>query len=263
MSKRIMTVLLCGLLALSASGLAAGPEENKATEPQAAAAAKLTEQKEPEEITLQVTITGHEEGRIYKVTDEEGKVLRADLGKHGGRMLNRHPFLLTAEVDEDEKGELLKLKKVKYVDPAPLIEKPAAKDEPVVTEETGKLEYDRDLAYGHDLSKSHKKRFYQYNMAGLEDTALENYKQVEVKAISEEKVGTKVFFMGSAVATVKKDEVMRFWGGPTKGGHVEVVMNEAYVPLGQRSFVYGTVLEDGRVSLERLDSIAPWESKEK
>lgn len=258
MSKGLITAALCGLLALSASGLAAGPEDNKAAEPQVAAEQKLAEEEKPEEITLQVTITGHEEGRIYKVTDEEGKVLRADLGKHGGRMLNRHPFLLTAEVDKDEKGELLKLKKVEYADPAPLIEKPAAKDAPVATEETGKLEYDRDLAYGHDLSKSHKQRFYQYNMANLDDTALGNYKQVEVKAIGDEKAGTKVFFVGSAVATVKKDEIVRFWGGPTKGGHVEVVMNEAYVPLGQRSFVYGTVQEDGRVSLERLDSIAPW-----
>ena len=263
MSKSLITAALCGLLALSASGLAAAPEENKAAEPQIAAEQKLAEQKAPEEITLQVTITGHEQGRIYKVTDEEGKVLRADLGKHGGRMLNRHPFLLTAEVGEDEKGELLKLKKVQYADPAPLIEKPAAKDAPVVTEETGKLEYDRDLAYGHDLSKSHKQRFYQYNMANLDDTALKNYKQVDVKAIAEEKAGTKVLFTGSAVATVKKDEIARFWGGPTKGGHVEVVMNGAYVPLGQRSFVYGTVQEDGRVLLERLDSIAPWDGNKK
>lgn len=254
MSKKIMTAVLCGLLALSASGFAAGPEENKAADVKAEK--NITAGAEPQEVTLQVMIIGHESGRIYKVTDADGKELRADLGKHGGRMLNRHMFLLTAEVDEDERGELLKLKKVQYADPVVMIEKPAAKAAPEVTEESAKLEYDRDLAYGHDLSKSHKKRFYQYNMANLSDADLQNYKQVDVKAIAEEKAGAKVMFVGSATATVKQDEVMCFWGGPTKGGHVEVVMNEAYVPLGQRSFVYGTVLEDGRVLLERLDSVA-------
>lgn len=251
MSKKIITAALCGLLALSASCLAA--EENKAADVKAEQ--KIAEQAEPQEITLQVMITGHEFGRIYKVTDAEGNVLRADLGKHGGRMLNRHFFLLTAEVEQDEHGELLKLKKVEYADPLPLIETVKDKPAQAAEEESSKLEDYRDEAYGHALSKSHQKRFYQYNVAGIDDAELENYKRVDVTAIGEEEAGTKILFIGSAVATVKKDEVMRFWGGPVKGGHVEVVMNEAYVPLGQRSFVYGTVLEDGRVSLERLDSI--------
>ena len=256
MSKSLITAALCGLLALSASGLAAAPEENKAAEPQIAAEQKLAEQKAPEEITLQVTITGHEQGRIYKVTDEEGKVLRADLGKHGGRMLNRHPFLLTAEVGEDEKGELLKLKKVQYSDPTVMIEKPAAGAEPVVTEETGKLEQERDAAYGHDLSQSHRKDFYQYNQSNIDDGDLKNYKQVDVKNITAESAGTKIAFVGSAVRTLKQNECMLFWGGPVKGGHVDVLMNGAYVPLGQRSLVYGTVQADGKVLLERLDSVA-------
>lgn len=256
MSKRLITVVLCGLLALSASGLAAGTEGNKATEPQIAAEQKLAEQEEAKEITLQVTITGHEEGRIYKVTDEYGKVLRADLGKHGGRMLNRHPFLLTAYVGKDEKGELLKLKKVQYSDPATLIEKPAAEAEPMATEETGKLEQERDAAYGHDLSQSHRKDFYQYNQSNVDDGDLKNYKQVDVKNITAESAGTKISFVGSAVRTLKQNECMLFWGGPVKGGHVDVLMNGAYVPLGQRSLVYGTVQEDGKVLLERLDSVA-------
>ena len=52
------------------------------------------------------------------------------------------------------------------------------------------------------------------------------------------------------MATVKKDEVMKFWGGPKVGGHINVVMNGAYVPLGQRSTVYGTVKDDGTISLD-------------
>lgn len=256
MSKRLITAALCGLLALSASGLAAGTEENKAAEPQLAAEQQLAEQAAAKEITLRVAITGHESGRIYKVTDEDGKVLRADLGKHGGRMLNRHPFLLTAEVGEDEKGELLKLKKVQYADPAVVIAKPAVEAEPVATEETGKLEQERDAAYDHDLSQSHRKDFYQYNQSNIDDGDLKNYKQVDVKNITAESAGTKIAFVGSAVRTLKKGESMLFWGGPVKGGHVEVLMNEAYVPLGQRSLIYGTVQEDGKVLLERLDSVA-------
>ncbi|MDO4921287.1 MAG: hypothetical protein Q4E64_05625 [Phascolarctobacterium sp.] len=256
MKKKFMTVALCGLLAFAASGFAAAAEENKtAAAEEAVAQAEMQNEKESQEITLRVAITGHEAGRIYKVTDEEGNVLRADLGKHGGRMLNRHPFMLTAEVAQDEQGEVLKLKKVEYVDPAPLIEKQPEKQGQQVKEETHKADDYRDHAYGHDLSKSHQKRFYQYNMANLSEADLASYKKVDVAAIAKEEAGTKVAFVGSAVRTVEKDKVIRFWGGPVKGGHVEVIMNDAYVPLGQRSTVYGTVQEGGRVSLKRLDSV--------
>ena len=33
-------------------------------------------------------------------------------------------------------------------------------------------------------------------------------------------------------------------------------MNGAYVPLGQRCTIYGTVREDGTILLERMDSVA-------
>lgn len=209
-------------------------------------------EKSTQEITVQVAITGHESGNIYKVTDTEGNVLRADLGKHGGRMLNRHPFMLIGEIKQDEKGELIEMERVEYQDPVVQIEKAAAK---AVSEEENVLEVvdDRDIAYSHELSKSHDKHYYTYNMANVED--LSAYKQVSITDIEKEEAGTKIAFVGSAVATVTKDEVMKFWGGPKIGGHINVVMNGAYVPLGQRSTVYGTVNNDGRISLDRLDSI--------
>lgn len=216
--------------------------------------AKEAEDKEKsaQEITVQVAITGHESGNIYKVTDTEGNVLRADLGKHGGRMLNRHPFMLIGEIKQDEKGELIEMERVEYQDPVVQIEKAAAK---AVSEEENVLEVvdDRDIAYSHELSKSHDKHYYTYNMANVED--LSAYKQVSITDIEKEEAGTKIAFVGSAVATVTKDEVMKFWGGPKIGGHINVVMNGAYVPLGQRSTVYGTVNNDGTISLDRLDSI--------
>ena len=178
--------------------------------------------------------------------------MRADLGKHGGRMLNRHPFMLIGEIKQDEKGELIEMERVEYQDPVVQIEKAAAK---AVSEEENVLEVvdDRDIAYSHELSKSHDKHYYTYNMANVED--LSAYKQVSITDIEKEEAGTKIAFVGSAVATVTKDEVMKFWGGPKIGGHINVVMNGAYVPLGQRSTVYGTVNNDGTISLDRLDSI--------
>lgn len=209
-------------------------------------------EKSAQEITVQVSITGHESGNIYKVTDTEGNVLRADLGKHGGRMLNRHPFMLIGEIKQDEKGELIEMERVEYQDPVVQIEKAAAK---AVSEEENVLEVvdDRDIAYSHELSKSHDKHYYTYNMANVED--LSAYKQVSITDIEKKEAGTKIAFVGSAVATVTKDEVMKFWGGPKIGGHINVVMNGAYVPLGQRSTVYGPVNNDGTISLDRLDSI--------
>lgn len=216
--------------------------------------AKEAEDKEKseQEIKVQVSITGHESGNIYKVTDAEGKVLRVDLGKHGGRMLNRHPFMIIGEIKQDEKGELIEMKRVEYQDPVVQIEKVAAK---AAAEEENVLEVvnDRDIAYSHELSKSHDKHYYTYNMANVED--LSAYKEVSITEIEKEETGTKIAFVGSAVATVTKDEVMKFWGGPKVGGHINVVMNGAYVPLGQRSTVYGTVKDDGTISLDRLDSI--------
>lgn len=216
--------------------------------------AKEAEEKEKseQEIKVQVSITGHESGNIYKVTDAEGKVLRVDLGKHGGRMLNRHPFMIVGEIKQDEKGELIEMKRVEYQDPVVQIEKVAAK---AAAEEENVLEVvnDRDIAYSHELSKSHDKHYYTYNMANVED--LSAYKEVSITEIEKEETGTKIAFVGSAVATVTKDEVMKFWGGPKVGGHINVVMNGAYVPLGQRSTVYGTVKDDGTISLDRLDSI--------
>ena len=68
--------------------------------------------KAAEDMTLRVRITGHEKGTIYKVTTPDGQELRMDVGKHGGRMLNRHYFIAKGEMKTDEKGDYFKMKKV-------------------------------------------------------------------------------------------------------------------------------------------------------
>lgn len=198
---------------------------------------------------MQVSITGHESGTIYKVTNTEGKVLRADLGKNGGRMLSRHPFTVIGELQQDENGELIKMESVEYKDPLVMIEKAAGK----AASEQSKTEAvnARDNSYNHVLSRSHNKHYLTYN--NTEDVS--GYKQVKVADVGKEQAGSKISFVGSAVSTVTDDTVMKFWGGANLGGFVNVVMNGAYIPLGQRSTVYGTVNDDGTVSLLRFDSI--------
>ena len=204
-------------------------------------------------VTMQVKIVGHEAGTIYRVTDAEGHELRMDLGKHGGRMLNKHPFIVRGQVVEDERGRLIKMEKVEYKDPAVQIEKAAQRAGDGTEDTLVDVHAGRDAAYDHALSESHNAYYYTYNMANVQDTS--QYKPVAVTEIAQQPAGTKIAFAGSAVATVEKDEVMRFWGGPKAGGHVDVVMNGAYVPLGQRSTVYGTLNEDGTVLLELLESV--------
>lgn len=208
---------------------------------------------EPSEITMLVKIVGHETENIYKVTDQEGKQLRTDLGKHGGRMLNKHPFIVIGHITEDENGQLLMMKKVEYKDPIVQIEKAAQKAKGSKEETVSVIEFARDAAYEHELSKSHNKYYYTYNMANIHDK--NQYKTVAVKEIAKQKPGAKIAFVANAVATVKKDEIMRFWGGAQVDGHIDVVMNGAYVPLGQRSMVYGILNDDGTVSLELLESV--------
>lgn len=215
--------------------------------------AENTAPEEAQEITMQVKIVGHERESIYKVTDAEGKELRIDLGKHGGRMLNRHPFTVTGYFIKDENGQLLKMQKVEYKDPVVQIEKTAQIGKSQQKEKIQAAEPARDAAYEHELSKSHNKYYYTYNMAGVQDKSL--YQSIAVTEIAKQKTGSKIAFVGNAVATVKKDAIMRFWGGAKAGGHVDVVMNGAYVPLGQRSTVYGTLNADRTVSLELLESM--------
>ena len=68
--------------------------------------------------------------------------------------------------------------------------------------------------------------------------------------------GAKVAFKGRAIQTVVDRQVMLFWD--TKGNAVNVKMNGAYCPLGQRCFVYGTWESDEKgsyISLDYMESV--------
>ena len=68
---------------------------------------------------------------------------------------------------------------------------------------------------------------------------------------------SKVTLIGRPIKTIVKDKEMLFWDQANKP--FRVVMNGAFIPLGQRSFVYGRVVDAAggvpRLSLDIVESI--------
>ncbi|MBQ9698896.1 MAG: hypothetical protein IJV46_10170 [Acidaminococcaceae bacterium] len=204
-----------------------------------------------EEMSMRVRITGHERGTIYKVTTADGRELRMDVGKHGGRMLNRHFFTAKGEMKTDDKGEYFKMKTVQYKDPVVRIQQESEKM-PKTIENSAKIDSERDVAYFHDNPVSDQNRFYQNNVANVTDTSI--YQAVELEEIKGLAEGTKISIIVRPIKTIEKDTLIEFWN--IRNAKVNVHMNGAYVPMGQRCTIYGTVMGDGSVSLERMDSVA-------
>ena len=228
----IMAAVLSGMLLVSSNALAQEAKQNNA-------------------VSIRVAITGYIDGNYYKVSDENGRVFRADLGKYGGRMQNKTPFVLHGMVLRDEQGGYIKMQRVEYHDPQVRVGEGLNSQ---TAKETTVSKSQRDPAYEHTLAKSDNQNFYQNNVAGVSDVS--GYTKVAIADLAGVKAGTKVAFLGSGIATVVKDKLIKFWDGAGKRGTVNVQMNGAYTPLGQRCIVYGMKLADGSISLERLDSVS-------
>lgn len=209
---------------------------------------------EPARVTLAGEVLAYEGGTMYLVGGGE-VVMRTDLGEKGGRLLRHTPFTVTGVMEEDEKGPYLRMEKVDYSDPAPLADYRAAWTASSAavsdTAETG--DAGRDAAYDHGAASSASAAFYVSGRADL-DTSL--YAESRAADLADMEEGAKVSVVGRAVRTVEEERVMLFWDA--ENAPVEVVMNGAYIPLGQRCTVYGTVVQrDGgpAVSLERVESV--------
>ena len=252
--KRIMAALLGGALTMmSVAAFAAEPaakaEDSVKAEPAAAA--------EWKEATVRAAITGHEAGPIYKLTDAEGKVIRADLGKYGGKMLNKVAFTATGTMKADEKGEYLKVKHVEYKDPLAAIQ--VNRSNPLSKQMQARLRRksggERDAAYFHKGINSTNANYYENQVTGAKER--DAYAPVSLLDLDTLKAGTRVQFKASALESVVPEQVVNFWDRKAKA---KVQMNGAYAPLGQRCTVYGTVqkAEDGSsyIYLERLESVA-------
>lgn len=228
----IMAAVLSGILLVATNAWAQEAKQNNA-------------------VSIRVAITGYIDGNYYKVTDEKGRVFRADLGKYGGRMQNKTPFVLHGLVVQDEQGGYIKMQRVEYRDPQFRV---GTRLNDQIVCQNNEVKSQQASTYENAMIKSDNQNFYQNNVAGVNDTS--SYTKVTLAELASLEAGMKVVFVGSGIATVEKSKIIKFWGGAGKGGTVNVVMNGSYVPLGQRCYIYGTKLADGSVSLERLDSIS-------
>lgn len=198
-------------------------------------------------------ITRFEAGQIWIIEQANGAKIRADLGKHGGRLWRLKEMEFTGTFVQDEKGPLFKMDKVKFQDPAV--------DERLMRKGNGnnaavtKVQDDRDVAFYYpDQVPTDNKTYITQNVAGVGDLSV--YREITAEQLLNAETDTKVRLIGRPIQTVIKDKEMLFWDQANKP--FRVVMNGAFIPLGQRSFVYGTLINNGgvpRMSLEMVESI--------
>ena len=143
--------------------------------------------------------------------------------------------------------------KVKFQDPAV--------DERLMRKGNGnnaavtKVQDDRDVAFYYpDQVPTDNKTYITQNVAGVGDLSV--YREITAEQLLNAETDTKVRLIGRPIQTVIKDKEMLFWDQANKP--FRVIMNGAFIPLGQRSFVYGTLINNGgvpRMSLEMVESI--------
>jgi len=206
---------------------------------------------------LQGEICEFESGNIYKMRDAAGTITRVDLGKYSGRLLNRTPFIVKGKLTQDPNGTLLVMHHMDYKDPDPFAEYFDALNKTKTPQQGGlKLEQIRDKAFDHENPVSDNPSVYQNNIKKLSPEQLKEYKLADVNQFTQLGTGTKVVFKGRAIQTVVDREDMNFWD--TKGNSINVKMNGAYCPLGQRCFIYGTWESDDKgpfINLDYMESL--------
>lgn len=228
------------LLGLSAAVGLAGAEEPA-----------VSPAKEP--VTVRGEILAWEEGNFCLIGHDEG-ILRADLGERGGRLLRHTPFTVTGTMEVDEKGPYLKMERVEYADPDPLAEYASARDAAGAAADTERVAESasagRDAAYFHGSAVSATPAYFADGQMTLDRAA---YPECRASEILTMEPGAKARFLGRAVRTVVPEQIALFWDA--EGTPIEVVMNGAYIPLGQRGTVYGTVQEQEGKKVFVLDLV--------
>lgn len=198
-------------------------------------------------------------GNIYIITDENGDTLAVDLGKHGGKLLHRTPFVVIGQVADNGKKVCLVADKIIWNDFNP--------DEEYFTYKANNssiespkvlLEIERDKAFYHPLPQSENKHFFVVNPGNITESDLINYVYISARVLQSGilPIGTKVYLTGRNVTTYKEN-IMNFWDSQIQ--EIKVHMNGAYIPLGQRGSFYGTIQknEEGYyLSLECVQSIS-------
>ncbi len=205
-----------------------------------------------EDTTFVGEIYEWESGDIYKMKAASGQVIRVDLGEYGGRLLHRTPFSVSGEMSRDTGGPLLVMHRMEYTDPDPFAEYFAALRRLQEPQSAGlALTQVRDKAFDHENPVSDHPMIYQNNVKQLSASELAAYQKGSIQSFTVLPAGSKVVFIGRAIHTVIDREVMRFWD--TEGQAIDVQMNGAYCPLGQRCIVYGTWEQRGTGAYIQLD----------
>ena len=199
-------------------------------------------------------ITGFEAGQIWIIEQADGTKVRADLGKHGGRLWRLKEMEFTGSFVRDAKGPLFLMEKVKFEDPAvdERLNRPGNGNQAAVS----KVQDDRDVAFYYpDQVPTDNKTYITQNVKGVSD--LSAYRETTAEQMKNVSANSKVTLIGRPIKTIVKDQEMLFWDQANKP--FRVVMNGAFIPLGQRSFVYGTLTGGGdgvpRLSLDMVESI--------
>jgi len=240
--------IAAALLLVCAAGVSA---EEAAT---AAPAVPATQAAQSEEITIFGQIEGYFTGTEFKFVEPSGVVHRADFGKYGPRLLTYNPFEATGKFVETENGTVFKASSIVYEDPVPDTRPMSYMAERVKTESelggTGaKLVRDRDPAYYHDNLKSDHWNYYGDSQNGA--PAVEAYKEVTAADLKNE-IGNRVAIDGATIRTGPDGMIFR----TADRSKITLQMNGLKIPLGQRSTVCGTVVDDHTISVERIKSVA-------
>ena len=243
--KSLKKIAAITLLSLAVCGSAFA-----AKNPAKAAAKKNTN---PGNVMITGQITRFEAGQIWIIEQANGVKIRADLGKHGGRLWRLKEMEFTGTFTQDEKGTLFKMDKVKFQDPV--------MDERLMRKGNGnkasvaKVQDDRDVAFYYpDQVPTDNKTYITQNVANVGDLSV--YSEITAEKMLGAEVDSKVRLIGRPIQTIVKDKEMLFWDQANKP--FRVVMNGAFIPLGQRSFVYGKLIGNSgvpRMSLEMVESI--------
>lgn len=205
-------------------------------------------------IVINGQITTFEAGRIWIIEQADGTKIRADLGKHGGRLWRLKEMEFTGKFIQDEKGTLFKMDKVKFEDP--VVDERKMRKGDGNQAAVSKVQDDRDVAFYYpDQVPTDNKTYITQNMKGVTD--LSAYRETTSEQLANAAADDKVRLIGRPIKTIVKDEEMLFWDRENKP--FRVIMNGAFIPLGQRSFVYGRVTRDAdgvqRLSLDMVESI--------
>lgn len=202
-------------------------------------------------VQIKGQIEGYYGENIYKLVDRNGEFIPADLGRHGGNLMSYTPLTATGYLVQSRDGVIFKVRQIDYDDRIPDTKirsnEGNIRNVPVRTENT--VIVDRDPGYFHGKLVSNNAGFYESNPGAVKN--LSGYSLL--RDVSQVRVGAKVIVLGNILSSGDQG-LMNF--RTAENDMISVRLNGAIIPMGQRVYLYGTVLGSGILSAEYIISIA-------